>query len=483
MSDEQELIATGETVNFDDLFLQPSQKKYKVLMLSDHQLSPSGVGTQARFLIEGLIATGKFSFRCLGGAMKHNDYNTIAVNSDFIVKPVDGFGTKELLRSLLISEKPDVLILFTDPRQFIWVWEMEDEIRKICPIAYWHVWDNDPYPQFNFPWYESTDLLNCLSWKTYEMVKEKFPQKTNYVPHALPKRLFHPIEKEKIETIKKQNFGEKADWFKALWVNRNATRKMPADVIASFKLFLDKLEQKHGHRNASLIMHTDPRDVEGPNLLAVADLLNISENVWFSVEKVAFEQMNIIHNMVDTCINIAKNEGFGLSSLTSLQCGKPVINLKTGGLTRQVIDSRDGTELGVAIEPAKRALVGSQLVPYIYEDYCTHEQVADALMRLYEMSEQEKESLKEKILDYVDYEFKYENMIETWDKTLTDCIEKFKENKNNAKWSLTTIELEPVSKSNKIVEQPKPVQIDSGDLKKNLKPQKLNIKPVEIVKK
>jgi hypothetical protein len=26
---------------------------------------------------------------------------------------------------------------------------MEDEIHQICPITYWHVWDNDPYPAFN----------------------------------------------------------------------------------------------------------------------------------------------------------------------------------------------------------------------------------------------------------------------------------------------------------------------------------------------
>lgn len=476
MSEDQELIQTGDTVNFDDLFLQPPPKKYKVLMLSDHQLSPSGVGTQARFLIEGLIATGKFSFRCLGGAMKHNDYNTIAVNPDFIVKPVDGFGTKEMLRSLLITERPDVLLLFTDPRQFIWVWEMEDEIRKICPIAYWHVWDNDPYPAFNFPWYESTDLINCLSWKTYEMVKERFPEKTNYIPHALPKRLFHPIEKEKIDLVKKQNFGEKADWFKALWVNRNATRKMPSDVIASFKLFLDNLEAKHGHRNAALIMHTDPRDVEGPNLLAVADMLGISENVWFSVEKVSFEQMNTIHNMTDTCINIAKNEGFGLSSLSTLQCGKPVINLKTGGLTRQVVDHRDGTELGVAIEPAKRALVGSQLVPYIYEDYCTQEQVANALMKLYELSGEERHALQDKILDYVDFEFKYENMVESWENSLTKCIESFQENKSSPKWSLTSIDPEPIKSTNKIA----PEASVAPATKPAPKAQKLNVRKVEV---
>ena len=44
-------------------------KKNKILMISDHAMSPSGVGIQSRFLIEGLIKTGKYSFIQLGAAL------------------------------------------------------------------------------------------------------------------------------------------------------------------------------------------------------------------------------------------------------------------------------------------------------------------------------------------------------------------------------------------------------------------------------
>jgi hypothetical protein len=50
-------------------------KKIKILTLSDHPLSPSGVGTQTKYFIEALIKTGKFQFVCLGGAMKHENYD------------------------------------------------------------------------------------------------------------------------------------------------------------------------------------------------------------------------------------------------------------------------------------------------------------------------------------------------------------------------------------------------------------------------
>lgn len=287
-------------------------KKHKVIVLSDHPLATSGVGISTRMLIEGMIRTGKYSFKCLGGAMRHPDHSTITVNPDFIIKPVDGFGTREELRHILVTEKPDALLLVTDPRQFLWIWEMEEEIHQICPITYWNLWDNPPYPSFNGVLYDSTDLLNCISHKSYEFIQPNFPDRTNYIPHAFPKEMYHALPLEQIKTLRQQHLGDKSDWFVALWSNRNATRKMPSDVLESWKFFLDKLQEKEGHKKAVLIMHTDPTDMEGPNLFAVCDLLGISQNVWFSTARVGFEEMNVMHNMADTCINIAKAEGFGL---------------------------------------------------------------------------------------------------------------------------------------------------------------------------
>lgn len=419
-------------------------KKKKILMLSDHPLASSGVGIQARLLIEGLVRTGKYSFKCLGGAIKHPDYSVTTVNPDFVVKPVDGFGTKEMLKQLLATEKPDALFLFTDPRQFIFVWEMEEEIHQICPIVYWHVWDEGPFPKFNDVLYESTDLINCLSHKTYELVSPNFPDRSYYIPHAFPRSMYYSMPKEKIAALKAQHFGDKKDWFVALWVNRNAARKVPSDVMESWKMFLDILQKEEGHQKAVLIMHTDPQDQEGPNLFAVSDMLGLSQNVWFSPNRIGFEEMNAMHNMSDVCVNIAKNEGFGLSMLLSMQCGKPIIALKTGGMTRQVVDHRDGTQHGVALDPCKRILVGSQLVPYIYEDYAAQKEVAEAFYKIYKMTDEEKQTLSKKMSDYIDYEFNYDNMIKDWDRTLYSCIENFK-NKPPKTWDLVSIDPKPVA--------------------------------------
>ena len=42
---------------------QMTQKK-KILVLSDHPLSPSGVGTQTKYMIEALLKTGRYNGKC-----------------------------------------------------------------------------------------------------------------------------------------------------------------------------------------------------------------------------------------------------------------------------------------------------------------------------------------------------------------------------------------------------------------------------------
>ena len=72
------------------------EEKTKVLVLSDHPLSQSGVGTQTRYVIEALLKTNKFSFVCLGGAVKHQDYSPIRTEEygeDLVIYPIDGYGS------------------------------------------------------------------------------------------------------------------------------------------------------------------------------------------------------------------------------------------------------------------------------------------------------------------------------------------------------------------------------------------------------
>ena len=363
--------------------------------------------------------------RQFGAAMKHNNYDVVSVNPDFVIKPIDGFGNRDMLLQALAAERPDVLLLFTDPRFFIYVWEMHDEINKICPIAYWHVWDNRPAPVFNKCLYEATDLVNCHSYLTYEMVNEIIPGHANFIPHALPDELFHPLADSEAQRHKVEVLGqERKDHFVLFWVNRNARRKRPADLVEAWAKFMRRIEAE-GKNDATLLMHTDPIDGEGPNLLVNVEAMNVVDSVVFSNARVEFERMNVLHNISDACINIAYAEGFGLATLEAMKVGKPIIALKTGGLTRQVVDHRDGSENGIALPVEMQSLVGSQMVPYIYEDYVSTDTIADAIYRMYKMSASERSALGQKARSYVESEFALQTTIDLWHTSLLNLVENY----------------------------------------------------------
>lgn len=430
------------------------KRKKTILFLSDHPLIPSGVGSQAKYLIEGLLNTGDYRFICLGGAIKHPNYSVQQVapekfgEGNWLIVPVDGHGNKEMVRKILQTEKPDAMVIFTDPRFFFWVWEFEDEIRQVCPLLYWHVWDNDPVPTFNKMFYESTDFVSALSLKTYGLLQgiEYGKDRFNYIPHAVHHEVFKPLDENEVQLFKKKNYGPHADKkFIVFWNNRNARRKMTGDVIETFAMALKEI----GKKNAALMMHTSTKDSEGQDIIALAKKFDIEENLIVSEDRIEPSALNWFYNVADLTINIANNEGFGLGTLESLSSGTPIIVNFTGGLQYQIGDwwhdftqftdqeeltkfakkrfnSGKGNWWGIPIFPVSRACVGSQQVPFIYDDRVDNKQVAAAIVNMYKMGRTKRKEIGLKAREWVRQWFDLDKMIAQWDETLSSQIEKHK---------------------------------------------------------
>jgi len=396
-------------------------KKTKIFVISDHPFSPSGVGTQTRYFIESLISTGDYSFVCFGGAIKHQNYQPQQIDpygEDWVVYPVDGYGSQETVRSVLRTERPDLLWFMTDPRFFPWLWEIEDEVRSLIPMVYYHVWDNLPYPDFNKVWYDSCDHIACISKVTHDIVKTVSPNVDScYLPHAVDSDVFKPLEKNEIEQLLEDS--NLADKFIIFWNNRNARRKQSGSLIFWFAKFLEKV----GRENATLIMHTDPKDPNGPDLLAQVNNLGLTNGeVQFSQQKIDSKQLAKMYNIADVTVNISDAEGFGLATLESLSCGTPIIVNMTGGLQEQVTDGKSW--FGVGIEPASKAIIGSQDIPYIFEDRINEDHFIDALEKLYNMPKEERAALGESGRQHVlkNYNFKKFNL--AWQDLIKNTLEK-----------------------------------------------------------
>ena len=402
-----------------------SEKK-KILVISDHPMAPSGVGTQTKYFIEALLATGRYKFICLGGAMKHEDYTPQKVEGfgdDWIIQPVNGYGDQQIIRSALAQEKPDLVWFMTDPRFYGWLWDMENEIRPNCPMMYYNVWDNYPPPKFNRPWYLSTDVIVSISKVTHDVVSKVTPEVENhYLPHAVDSSIFRKIDREDIENFGKEHFGDNYDPERVVffWNNRNARRKMSGSVLAWFNEFAEEV----GPEKVQLIMHTDPNDQHGQNLASIISDYGMGDDnrVILSTQKVPPEILSILYNLADCAVNISDAEGFGLATLESLSCETPIIVSMTGGLQEQVTDGKQW--FGIGIEPSSKAVIGSQSVPYINEDRVSKDDFISALKEIYNMPRDKRQELGKKGRTHIENNYNFDTFNKRWIEIVDQTIEK-----------------------------------------------------------
>ncbi len=414
-------------------------EKKKILVIADSPLVPSGVGTQTRYVIESLITTGKYSFICLAGAIRHEDYRPIKVQpyeDDLVIFPVDGYGNENVIREMLKVHKPDILWFMTDPRFYVWLWDIEDEIREKVPMMYYHVWDNYPYPNFNKKFYDSTDVVCTISKVTDDIVRTVSPDiKCVHIPHAVDTNIFKKKSQEsRTTTRKKFDLEGKMVFF---WNNRNARRKQSGSLIYWFKEFLDKV----GHDKAILIMHTEPKDPNGQDLVAIIENLNLTQGqVRLSTVKLTPADLADVYNAADCTINISDAEGFGLATLESLACETPIIVNMTGGLQEQVTDGVNF--FGEAIYPASKAIIGSQDVPYIYEDRISKDDFLTAITNFYNKTQKQREELGRMGRQHVLTEYSMETFTQQWRQVVEETIEEFGSWDNRKKykrWELAEI--------------------------------------------
>ena len=411
-------------------------EKKKILLLSDDLRMSSGIATVSKELVTGTI--DKYHWVQLGAAVNHpekgkeidlgEDMRKLTGVEDASLKiiPWTGYGDANILRELIMRHQPDAIMHFTDPRYWRWLYEMEAELRQNLPILFYHIWDDLPDPHYNRNYYESVDWLGCISRQTYgivnrvgklnsETIKPLEDWQVSYVPHGINTETYKAVEVP--EDFRKQVTGGKDYKFILFWMNRNIKRKQPSDVIWAFKKFVDKLP-KEDQDKVCLIMHTAPKDPNGTDLFAVADRIAPGCDIKFSTERVNQEQLNWIYNIVDCTINIAGNEGFGLTTAESIMAGTPAIINVTGGLqdqcgfkhksTKKYVTSEEYKEIGSLhnyrewedklthgewvkpVWPRVQTMVGSIPTPYIIDDKVDVEEVADAIKYWYDKTPEQR---------------------------------------------------------------------------------------------
>jgi len=160
--------------------------------------------------------------------------------------------------------------------------------------------------------------------------------------------------------------------------------------------------------------------------------------VFFSKQKYPPQILANIYNMVDCTINISDAEGFGLATLESLSCGTPIIVNMTGGLQEQVTDGENW--FGIGLNPSSKAIIGSQDIPYIYEDRINKEDFIEALTKIMEMPEEERNALGEAGREHVIKNYNFNDFCEKWPALLEDIHNRYGSWENRKNYSTWTFE-------------------------------------------
>ena len=143
---------------------------------------------------------------------------------------------------------------------------------------------------------------------------------------------------------------------------------------------------------------------------------------------------------MDCTVNISDAEGFGLSVMESLSCEVPVIVNMTGGPQEQVTDGKEF--FGIGIEPTARAIIGSQDVPWIYEDRVCEQDFVEALLKIYNMGSDKRKELGKKGRDYMLRDYSMENYKKQWIEVMDSVVEKYGSydtRKNYKSWELMEV--------------------------------------------
>ena len=440
--------------------------KKKILLLADDLRMTSGIATMAKEFVLGTVH--KYDWVQLGASIQHPELGKIIDLNDDIrqrtgvadakvkIIPHNGYGDIGTIRKLLAEEKPDAILHFTDPHYWEWLYDNEHEIRQQVPLLYYHIWDDLPDPQYNRNYYESCDWLGCISKQTYGIVhrvgkrtdKSTFKPledwQISYVPHGINPDVFKPLTNINPD-VTKLVAGDKKYDFILFFNNRNIRRKQPSDVIYSYKLFCDKLPKAKADK-CLLLMHTTPVDNNGTDLHAVVRDLCPDYNVKFTNSKIEQNVLNELYNVVDCTINIANNEGFGLTTAESLMAGTPIIVNVTGGLQDQcgfnfsaddyiTVGSLHDKEVSkhrviegewaFPVWPAAINLNGSVPTPYIFDDRVNDKEVAEKIMEVYKLTKKERKNRGKKGREFMINNLSNKIMCDEMIKGIEQTLENF----------------------------------------------------------
>ena len=465
--------------------------KKKILLLSDDLRLTSGIATVSRDMVIGTVK--EFDWVQVGAAINHPDNGKIFDLSDDTIRITgdetanvkvycySSYGDPMLIRRLIEQEKPDAILHFTDPRFWGWLYNMEHEIRSKMPLMYLNIWDGAGLigdtptdPMWNKESYASCDLLMAISKQTYGInhrvltrFGEEIPEhRITYVPHGIDTVIYRPITDtdEDYSTLlskSSQVRGNNGKKFVVMWNNRNIHRKHPGDVVLAYKHLCQLVDKNGGNakEDCLLLLHTQPVDPNGTDLIALIGELCNEYSVLFDDKILNGKDLNVLYNVADVVVNMASNEGFGLATAEAISAGTPIVVNVTGGLQDQCgfinpdtnkyftpdeyltihtlhrKDEWGHLEHGEWVKPvwpSNISLQGSVPTPYIFDDRADFREIGNQLYEWFKLNRPERKQMGLTGREYImnpEVGMSRDNMATRVNESINDCLNNFEKKK------------------------------------------------------
>jgi glycosyltransferase involved in cell wall biosynthesis len=323
----------------------PPKKKIRLLYYGDSPSVATGFAKVSSNILPRLWETGDYEIMCFGV-----NYWGIPHNFPFQIYPMlpnpqgDPYG-REKIMEMIPNLDFDIGFFLQDSFIMTFLPELIKKCKangkKFRTLSYFPI-DGAPWRE----WVEamsSTDMsVTYTEWGRKECIKvyPEIGSKLQVIPHGISLKEFYPHPPEKREQLRKMLFGNHADKFIVINVNRNQQRKdLPSSVVA-FREF------KKDCPNSIMYFHCAEQDV-GWNMPRVVQHLglkpgedvlfpkNFNVNIGFPVEWV-----NDMYNCADACISSTVGEGWGLSITEAFATKLPFIAPDNTSLTEIGADGR-----------------------------------------------------------------------------------------------------------------------------------------------
>lgn len=347
----------------------------KILWISDHPGMNTGYGKITSQTIAHLKNRGHevLLMAAVGGnpPFQEQEWN------GFRLWTVANYGNAEQIRYFLNKEKPDVVLANADPRFFDYLFKLDNEIRRVCPLVFYHLWDDLPFPTFNTPYYNSCDHIIAGSAFTRDLLQNNgIPNDMlTYAPIGFDAHVYKPLSAVEIDAFRQQFEQQTRGRYKDAKfivgvVSRHGERKNLLSIMDTFNKW------QEGKNDALLFVHSPGADAGNSLDYAMQQLFKDSNIVLSNAmpDRQGDDLINQFYNFFDVVVNRSYAEGFGMPIAEAMLAGTPAISIDCPG-PAGLITSDNGWLLPADMTP----LVGNQIVPFIYTRYVTDETFMAAL--------------------------------------------------------------------------------------------------------